>query len=134
MEYNIKALLAACYANKNLIHYEYCFDNRDTNPFAVRIFLSDCTYLYIENNEKNKSNTFMVKEYCVCKSCYYPSPRVGILTKYFKKYRDDYHKRAIVPIPEVINFLSSFKPDGYFLNDPTKKNPWYSITRASGGF
>jgi hypothetical protein len=135
MKYNIKAILAACYANKNLIHYEYSFDNREDFPFAVRVFLSDVSYLYIEDNDHNKPNTFIIKEFYVSKSCYYPSLRVGLITKYFRKYRDyGYNKRAVVPISEVLNFLSNFKSSGTFLLDVTKKNPWYSVTRASGGF
>lgn len=134
MKYNIKALLAACYANKNLIHYEYSFDNRVEYPFAIRVFLSDMSYFYIEDNDYNEPNTVIVKEFYVARSCYYPSLRVGLITKYFKKYRDGFKKRAVVPVSEIINFLSTFKPERPFLEDVTKRNPWYSIIRASGGF
>ena len=129
MKNDMKLLMALCYTRPNIVRYECSFDKRDKGNFKLRVFLTETDYLCIEVIEPG---TCEVRHFCVSKSFYYPSSRVGYINKYFKKYRDNGSYSVKVPTEVVINVLDGISEP--YLNDKAFDNPypWSTIIRATG--
>ena len=134
----MKTLMAYCYVRDAAHHYEYVLDKRDGHQ-AVRLFLSELQYLYLEVTDEE--DIIRVTHYEVVKSYYYPSPRCGYLNKYFKKYRAGNYNGAsiaLVPLGNLIQILETIDATSVYsaMSDSSNRatNPYISIRRATGRF
>ena len=110
-----KTMLAILYQNKNLIHYEVAFDNReDASHMIFRIYLSEQEYLCVTEDENGQCYLRELKWY---RSYNTPSTQVSFINRsIFKKYRDKSpHGRLMyschVPLTVFGKWLQDFHPN-----------------------
>ena len=135
---DMKQLMAYCYSNDNIISYEFDMDKRD-NYFACRIFIEENRYLLISSlrdNDGDISATYSVEEFLVVKSHFHPVKRVGILTKYFRKYKIPYHSYILATMPEILKCLDKIETNlSLFLGTSRRNNMHVSyVDRCTGRY
>lgn len=135
---DMKQLMAYCYSNDNIISYEFDMDKRD-NYFACRIFVEENRYLLISSihdTDGTIGNLYSVSEFLVVKSHFHPVKRVGVLNKYFHKYRLAYKDEILATIPEILKCLDKFNVNlGLFLGTSRRNNRHVSyVDRCTGRY
>ena len=127
----MKYLIAFCYQDDNALRYEFIFD-KTNNYFAVRFFMNEYNYLYVEF-DKTTPYIVHVREWEVVKSHYHPSDRCTYMNKYMRKYRNS-DKTCTLNVQDLIKILNKMpKPQG-FTHDRVSYRPWRDVRRASGRY
>lgn len=127
----MKLLIAFCYTDANALRYEFVFD-KPCNYFAIRFFMNEYSYLYVEF-DKDISHVVHVREWECVKSHYHPSDRCTHLNKYMRRYRNP-DKTCTLHVQDLIKILSKMPLPQGFTCDRTTYKPWRSVRRASGRY
>lgn len=126
-----KFLIAFCYSDANALRYEFIFD-KPCDYFAVRFFLGEYNYFYIEF-DADKPYICTVREWECVKSHFHPSDRCVNLNKYMKKYRNS-DKTCTLNVQDLTKILSKMPMPQGFTRDRSSYRPWRDVRRASGRY